>query len=457
MRSTFFKAAVVVLLFLPAAACAESKEPLTLSVKQALALALANSPKMEAALASITAAEEEAQELAAPGRTQATLIGDSSLVLPPPGAPQQANFGGTVANFQSQSADPFARIGGALRVRQLIFDGGLLSAQLESAAARTDGSKLEAVSEWRDLALDVQIGYLNVLRSRKKLEIAKESLATAQYHVEVAQARFLSGQVAQADVVYAELPLAQAEVSVLRAEQQLTTARESLNVLLGLEPRAKVTLEDPKWEEPDPISDDQAVQRALRELPQLRVARAEIQASESAAEAAGKVNNPLLFFGAQYQPVAYQGFISSGYEVGFRLEWKFLDGAEGRHAMESAKAELKAGQARLRQAERESEQRVLSALRGVELAKLNEKAALVQVKRASEALRVAMAQYEFGFAEFLVVRDAQRELVAAQVAQADAGYGRLEAQARLNWALGEAPAVALELPEEGQSEDSPNR
>lgn len=427
----------------------ERDEPLAITVKEALALALANSPKIRESLSQIRVASEKKEEAAAPGRLQASLVADASIIRPASGVPQQATFGDQVADFQSQSADPFPRVGGVLGVKQLIFDGGLLAARLEAAQAETDAVRMSALDEWQSLALRVRVGYLDVLRARHQVGIARESLDAARYHLEVAKKRYQSGDVAEADVVYAELPVAQAELSLVKAEQSLENAREVLSLSLGLSPLTQLELSEPVLEQEEPLSRPEAVELALKQLPRLKMARARCRSAEHAVLAAEKGHNPLFYLAGQYQPLGFGSgniFSNSGYEVGLRMEWPIFDGAEAHHAIKRTTAELEESEASLEEAERESERSALVALRGVQLAEATARTAEVQVRRAEEAMRVAQAQYEHGFAEFMVVRDAQRDLVQARMEQAGARYDRLEAQARLDWALGEMPEVALTLP-----------
>ena len=191
---------------------------------------------------------------------------------------------------------------------------------------------------------------------------------------------------------------------------------------------------------------------ALEQHPSLQVARADHRAVKLAVESAAKGNKPKVSVVGVLQPGVAGSQLSSGYEVGFRLDWPLFDGNRTKHAKARAKAQEKVSSANLRQAERESEQQVLSSLRAVELAQLNIDTSAVQATRAQEALRVALAQYKFGFAEFLVVRDAQQELTKAKVAQADSRYDLLEAKARLDWALGVSPVVGLDLAKKNEKE-----
>ena len=202
---------------------------------------------------------------------------------------------------------------------------------------------------------------------------------------------------------------------------------------------------------------EESIRLALEQHPSLKVARADHKAVELALKAAGRGSKPKVSFVGVYQPVVAGSQLSNGYEIGFRLDWPIFDGARTKHAKLRAEAQKKASSANLRQAERESEQQVLSSLRALELAQFKTGAATAQVAKAEEALRVALAQYKFGFAEFLVARDAQQELTKAKVAQADSRYDLLEAKARLDWAMGMSPAVALDLAKEGHTDELQNQ
>lgn len=388
-------------------------------------MALAGNPRVAAALALVRAREEQAEVAAAPGRPMGALY----LLAPPPSV--------LGSDFNLDYALSPAR----LEFRQLLLDGGRLLARLEQARTQASRAAQEAVSEQHQLCLEVRLAYLEALSARARLELAGEALESARGHLALARARYEAGRAPRADVLSADLPVAEGELDLTRAQARAEETSESLARLIGLPLDAPLELVEPA--PPPPLSPDlpALLAEARTERPWLKAARLDLTAAEQGIVAARKENNAELqaVLGAAMQSNADRFYDGVGLRAGLQLSWPFLDGHRTHHMEAEATALRDLAAARVAEAERQVEQEVRQAYRNLELAQGAAGLADVRLASAREALRVAQAQYEAGFVPFHAVRDARVDLDKALLEARTSVYLRLEAQARLDWALGKSP------------------
>ncbi len=392
---------------------------------EAVQLALARNPRIAAALALVRVREEEAEVVAAPGRP----MGAVYLLAPPP------------AIFQSNFNTDYALSPARLEFRQLLLDGGRVLARLEQARTLACRAAQEAVSEEQRLCLEVRLAYLEVLTSRARLKVARGSLEAARRQRELAKSRFEAGQAPRGDLLTAELPVSERELELTRAASRLQDAEEALSRLLGLPLDAALELVEPSEPAPPGQSLEQVLAEARIARPWLMAARLELTAAEKGVEAAGKENNAELqaILGGALESSADNVIDGVGLRAGLQLSWPFLDGNRTKHLVGQAQATRDLAAARLAEAERQVEQEVRQAYRGLEVARSAMATAEVRCGQAKEALRVAVAQYEAGFVAFHVVRDAQLDLDRARLEAVTVFYQAVEARARLDWAMGRPP------------------
>ncbi|MBI3925250.1 MAG: TolC family protein [Armatimonadetes bacterium] len=431
----------------PPRAAAEGRDTLELSLEDAARIALANSPRIDLALAHLRELREEAEVVAAPSRPRGLLLLSGEEVKTPEGPPISASFLGVTASFRSQASGNFERNTAFLALRQLLFDGGRVLAQIDEAKELARESEQEAVAEWHLLHLEVQQAYYDALQAQAEVETAVEALEVAQHSLRIAEARYRAGVVPRGDIVFAQLPLARAELDLTRTRQQVQSRFEELNRLLGLPQSTPLKLREP--EAPIEIREalDDSIRMARDNRPDLRATQARISSAAKGILAAQRDNNPSLSFVSDIDRVGFDDKVldGGGYVVGLKVEWPFLDGNLHAHLTRQAEARRDSAQAELRMKEEKIERELRQAYREVELAAQSYDTALVEVSQAREALRIAEGQYETGFSDFFPVRDSQRDLIVATVNRAMTRYDYFRARARLTWARGDRPLVDLEV------------
>lgn len=167
-------------------------------------------------------------------------------------------------------------------VSQPLFTGGLNLATYRSAKLGVDLSKESLEAAKQDLTLQVRVGYFTILRAEKFLEVAEQQVKNFEAQLEVTQAFFDVGIVPKNDVLLAEVNLANARQSLVKAANDLATAKASFNILLRREVNTPFEVVDILLHKAFPLSFEQSLEEALRLRPEVKTAQLNInQAKEN--------------------------------------------------------------------------------------------------------------------------------------------------------------------------------
>lgn len=156
-------------------------------------------------------------------------------------------------------------------VRQNVFEGLATYYDVKRTKAKTDADSYQVFGSSEDVALMVTEAYLNVLRYEKLVKIANDNLATHQSIYNKVKSRSNSGIAREADIYQATGRLALAKSNLVAVQNSYRNARTNYFKLTGLNPRELSMPRKPsdKWM---PKSEHDAVRRALKYNPKMRVA-----------------------------------------------------------------------------------------------------------------------------------------------------------------------------------------
>ena len=167
-------------------------------------------------------------------------------------------------------------------VNQPLFTGGFNLATYRSAKLGVDLSKESLETAKRDLVLQVRVGYFTILRAEKFLDVAEQQVKQFEAQLEVTQAFFDVGIVPKNDVLLAEVNLANAKQQLVKAANDLATAKASFNILLRREVNTRFEVVDILAHKTFPLSFEQSLEEALRLRPEVKTAQLNIdQAKEN--------------------------------------------------------------------------------------------------------------------------------------------------------------------------------
>jgi len=139
-------------------------------------------------------------------------------------------FQGEDANLNRREAE--------LTVTQLLYDFGNTSGQVRRFAERADGANYQVANAAENVALRASLAYLEVLRLRGQLTLARENVAAHERTVRQVDALVARGAGRRSDLQQAAGRLALAQNLLAQTEGQLAQAETGYRHLVGAAPGA---------------------------------------------------------------------------------------------------------------------------------------------------------------------------------------------------------------------------
>lgn len=290
--------------------------PQTITLPQAVQIALEKNPERKAALADTKAASADIEQARAnlfPHATfdeTATRGNDPVYVF---GAElRQQRF--TAADFALNALNtprPFGNFATRFGGTWNLFDSMASWRGLTRAERAKDAATHQLERADQEIAFRVIDSYYGVLLAAKQLDVAEQSVKTAQAIDEQSRNRFESGVAVESDSLSAQVRLASRRQELIRAQNDLALGRAQLATAMGLSPDVPIEATEALAERSLPTASLEAAEkRALEQRPDLkRIASEEAAQRESVAIAkssfgprvsafAGwEADNPTLFAG----------------------------------------------------------------------------------------------------------------------------------------------------------------
>jgi outer membrane protein len=224
---------------LASASAQQDARPSSLSLQQAVTIALEKNPLCKAAIADTKAASagvREARSFLMPhlSFSETATRGDDPVYVFGSKLRQQRFTTADFALNKLNSPLPFGnfatRLGGSWNLFNSFASWhGVNQAKLMNEAA---GHQLNRTDQ--EIVFRVVSSYYDVLLAAKELEVAELSAKTANSIMERSQARFDSGLTVESDLLTAKVRMAARLQEVIRARNTLEVARAQLNTAMGM-------------------------------------------------------------------------------------------------------------------------------------------------------------------------------------------------------------------------------
>ncbi|MCX6545879.1 MAG: TolC family protein [Acidobacteria bacterium] len=321
----------------------------------------------------------------------------------------------------------------------LLFDGGQRAAELRAAMARQAGATDEAARIRQDLVLAVHRAYFGLGGALDARVVADENLARAEDHLRLARERRAAGAVAGADVIRAQVDVADARLRLVRAQSLIRVGAGQLNSVMGLPVETPVTLTADREPvaPPDDVDLPAALRDAIQARPVLEAARQRVSAAASAVEATQSVFRPKIRTDWGYGLRDSEFFPRDpDWSVGVSVRWSLFNGYATEHRVARARLEQAKDQAELAGLELIVRNEAWSAYWKLKESFEAIEAAAVLVTGARDSVRVATERYAAGAGTVTEMLDAEAALARAEAARVEAQWGHRVARSTFAWATG---------------------
>ena len=264
-----------------------------------------------------------------------------------------------------------------------------------------------------------------------------DTVQQAEDHLKQSQAFFKAGTAPQYDVVNAEVTVANANVNLIQAENNLKVARVQLENVMGKKLPDSFALADNLEVTYVNVDIQTAIDTALKNRPELLASQAQVEAGKQFLASAWTTNLPNISASGGYNwRNLTPSPLYSGWNLGVTLSLPIFQGFELDAGIDLARANLKTAEA--------SNELVMQTLlldvqqQELALQEANEsiQASKKLVESADEALRLAVGRYNSGTGTALEETDAQVALSNARIAYIQALYNYSVSYAKLERAMG---------------------
>jgi outer membrane protein len=405
---------------------AQNSQKLTL--QEAEKIAIQNHPRVQAAINLASAAKAQLTE--AKSAYYPTVYGSLT------GADAENNSRITAGSLNNPII--YERYANGLTVNQLIADFGRTHELVKSSNLHAQAEQEQVVTTRADVLLGVDRAYFVALRAQAVLTVAQETVKERQLVAdqvgELEKNKIKSGL----DLSFANVDLAQAQLLLLQAQNDLDTSYADLSTALGYgDERTFQLMDDPLPTAPPPAFSD-LLQQAVKNRPDLISLRLDAASEHSYATAERDLWFPTISaigvagltpYGADQLAPRYS---AAGVNVNIPIFNGHLFGALRSEADSRARAED--------QYVRDLQNRIV---RDVRTAWLNASSAFQRLaltdqllKQSTEALDLAQARYKLGLSSIIELSQAQLNMTQAELESASAKYDYETQLSALNYQIG---------------------
>ncbi|GIV08779.1 MAG: protein CyaE [Fimbriimonadales bacterium] len=395
----------------------------TLSLDDALRLALDNNGQARAALADTESAQARLNA------TRANLFPSFDISS---STTRTRIEGGGVNTDTTQRQN-------GLGLEWLLLDNGQRELRIRQSSRSAEAVRQNVRDTVRRILFQTARAYYEVLRRQELLRVADTAVRRAETLLAVAQAQAEVGTAPQKDVLQAEADLANARVQQIQARNALRLAETDLKRLIGWDPTRELpALQPPEGapSAPPELSVEQLWRRARLQRPDLRNAELSLQISQLGVDAA-RLNSLLRL------QITARGFrevepnTRTQGSVSVIASYPLFDGGLTRANLREAEANLQSAQFRLQQAERDAYAEVESALLSLRESTERLGASKVAVAAAQRNFDAAQESLREGVGTIVEVLTAQLALITAETNLVQATYDAAVAELQLRVAVGD--------------------
>ncbi len=411
----------------------------TLTLSQAEESALRNQPTLRQAHAQTDAAQGRVEQARSGYLPQAAFTGtyERTSTQPQPRPGINTTMGSTFnTSFPTASVNYFTL---GLNASQLIYDFGQTSGRWEAAGASRDALQMTELTTEQQALLNVRAAYFLARADEDLINVARETLANQEKHLNQIQAFVGAGIRPEIDLAQARTAVSNARVQVVTAVNNQAVAGAQLEQAMGVSAHARYQLADSALA---PVAGEDGalealVDNAVAVRPELATLQRQRRAQELTVAALRGAYGPSLSAtgGASETGLEIDRLVPNWF-VGLSLNWSFLQGGLTKGQIHEANANLVALVAQEDNLRLTVRVQVEQAQLGVRAAKETISASQDALLNARDQLRLAEARYAQGLGSVIELGDAQVAVTAAAAQDVQARFNLSAARAQLMSALG---------------------
>lgn len=319
-----------------------------------------------------------------------------------------------------------------------IFTGGRLQGQVEQARANYKYNLIGVQRTYNEMRSTVTNAYFNMLQKDNLRKLSDESVTRLADHLKNVQAQYDVGVVAKVDLLRSQVELADAQQSLIQAENSYQVAEANMNKIIGLPMGTNLQLDDLLvYNAYDKTMEDCLVYAALHR-PELEQAEQNVKAYKGALKVAKSGHMPQVSASAtqQWSDKNWPGDENGNWGVGVNVSMNIFDSGVTLSKIHGAEADLKKAEETYRDTVDVVNLDVRTNYLSLREAEKRIKTTELAVEQADEDYRIAQLRYMNGVGTNTDVLDAQVALTQAKTNYTQALYDYNTSKTNLETSIG---------------------
>jgi outer membrane protein len=359
---------------------------------------------------------------------------------------------GSFVEGDPNNPDPLNTWMTRLEVTQPVYTGGKLSSRISQAELMATAEELTAGHEAEQVAFDTSTAFVNLAKAREFLGLLTAARETTAAHVKLARQYASEGLIVKAEVLKAEVYLAQMDEMVAQASTGAELALAALNFHMGVDQSREWSLAP--LPSPPPVAPrlDGWVTAALDQRQDLEAARSKVEAGRLEEKVARSGFMPEIAVVGRldfYDDTIFGSHGDSSTLMAVAKINLYRGGAD-REALAASRHDTAAHEADVHRFEEGIRLQVRQAWQELATARARRDTARSSLESAREALRVTEERFRQGLDKMIDLLDAETALREAEVRELVARYDVVLSSYSLYFASGTS-LVELTHPSEDPS------
>jgi TolC family type I secretion outer membrane protein len=390
----------------------------TITLDQAINIALTNNPNTRAAWFEARAAE------AALGSERSSYLPEIDLNASLARTRSPSQGGGSVTLSTA--------FGPSLTLNYLLFDFGGREAQVEEARQTLIATSFTQNQTIQNVILSVEQAYYGYLGAKDLLASQDATIHERQTSFDAAKARHDAGVATIADVLQAQTALSQAELNRETFEGNLHVFEGSLSTAMGLPPTTRFTVGELASDVPlDTISTavDELIARAENARPDLAAARADVERSRARIREVRAQGLPSFSVTSSIASTTFRGaadVTTRPYSAGVSMHFPLFTGFRNTYDVRQAEELEKVALEDARGLQQQIDLQVWTSYYSLQTSGQRVKTSRDLLNAAQQSADVARSRYKSGVGSILDLLTAEAALETARAQ---------EVQSRADWFL----------------------
>lgn len=407
--------------FLMLTTAAALAAPVELTLDESISMALKNNPSIKMADAD---------------REKADWAVDSAKA----GKLPKLSYDFTASRFDPKNPQTGAdeKFSNGLSLTLPLYTGGKVEGSVDKAKIGVKAADLTVDKTKQQVKLDATSGYYNILQTKNLVKVAQESVDSLTEHLKNVQAQFNVGTVAKSDVLRSEVELANAQQSLIKAQNAYDLAVSSFNNVVGLPLDTELTIKEELQYQQYAMSLEDSIKYAMGNRPEVAIANYSVEAAKKDVKIAKADRLPTVGASAAkgWSDSEFPGTENEEWSVAVKASWNVFDSGLTRSQIKQADASVEKANYQVKQTTDTVQLDVRNAYLSMKEAEKRIETTDVAVEKAQEDFKIAQVRYSAGVGTNLDVMDAQVALTQAKTNYIQALYDYNTSKAKLEKAMG---------------------